>query len=48
MTLTLAMVVYILAALHGYLWSIGEREHAVQDAYNSILEEVREERKAKK
>jgi len=45
MTLTLAMVVFMLAVLHGYLWSEEQRHEAVQDAYNSILEEVRQERK---
>ena len=45
MTLTLAMSVFLLAILHGYLWSEEQRHEAVQDAYNSILEEVRRERK---
>ena len=45
MTLTVAVAVYLLASLHGYLWSIEQRHEAVQDAFNSILEEVRQERK---
>jgi hypothetical protein len=45
MTLMLAMTVFTLAMLHGYLWSEEQRHNAVQDAYNSILEEVRQERK---
>ena len=45
MTLTLAFAVFTLSMLHGFLWSEDQRREAVQDAYNSILEEVREERK---
>ena len=46
MTLVLAMTVFTLAMLHGYLWSEEQRHNAVQDAFNSILEEVRQERKS--
>jgi hypothetical protein len=45
MTLTLTIAVFMLAMLHGYLWSEEQRHEAVQDAFNSILEEVRQERK---
>jgi hypothetical protein len=45
MTLTLAFAVFTLSMLHGYLWSEEQRHEAVQDAYNSILDEIREERK---
>jgi hypothetical protein len=47
MTLALAFAVFTLSMLHGYLWSEEQRHEAVQDAYNSILEEVRHERETK-
>ncbi len=41
----LAVVVFGLAMLHGWLWSVDERRKAVQSAYDEILEEVRRERR---
>jgi hypothetical protein len=41
----LGFVLYFLAMAHGYLWSKEERRRAVQEAYDQIRTEVREERK---
>ncbi len=41
----LVVVVFGLAMLHGWLWSMDERRKAVQAAYDEIREEVRRERR---
>ncbi len=40
----LAVVVFGLAMVHGWLWSMDERRKAVQEAYDQIRDEVRRER----
>jgi hypothetical protein len=40
----LAFVVFGLAMVHGWLWSVGERRKALQAAYDEIRDEVRRER----
>ena len=40
----LAFVIFGLAMVHGWLWSMGERCKAVQAAYDEIRDEVRRER----
>ena len=39
-----ALVLFGLAILHGWLWSVSERRKAVQAAYDAIRNEVRRER----
>jgi hypothetical protein len=39
----IALVLFGLAILHGWLWSVGERRKAVQAAYDAIRNEVRRE-----
>ncbi len=40
----LAIVVFGLAMLHGWLWSMDERRKAVQEAYDEIRDEIQRER----
>ncbi|MGH9523306.1 MAG: hypothetical protein ACRD3E_12335 [Terriglobales bacterium] len=39
-----ALLVFGLAMVHGWLWSVQERRKAVQAAYDEIRKEVRRER----
>ena len=44
----LALVLFGLAILHGWMWSVGERRKAVQAVYDEIRNEVRRERAKRK
>jgi hypothetical protein len=44
----MAFVLFGLAILHGWLWSVQERRKAVQAAYDEIRKQVRREREQKK
>ncbi|HZU44725.1 MAG TPA: hypothetical protein VE994_18750 [Terriglobales bacterium] len=39
----IAVLLYGLAMLHGWMWSVSERRKAVQAAYDEIRDEVRRE-----
>jgi hypothetical protein len=44
----IAVLLFGLAMLHGWMWSVEERRKAVQAAYDEIRNEVRRERANRK
>jgi hypothetical protein len=44
----IAVLLFGLAMLHGWMWSVEERRKAVQAAYDEICAEVRRERANRK
>ncbi len=44
----LALIVFGLAVVHGWLWSTGERYKAVRGAFEKIRDEVRRERRTRR